>query len=57
MKVFQGDKVAVNLPAGEYIGVVQEIRRDYMWTGEDWYRVTGTEPKPFITTCREVRPV
>lgn len=52
-----GDRVAVILPAGEYIGTVQEIYPDHIWTGETWYRVSGTEPKPFLTIAREVRPV
>lgn len=57
MTISVGDRVAVTLPGGEYIGTVSEIKPDYMWTNETWYRVTGTKPRQFLTTVREVRPV
>lgn len=49
----EGDRVSVTLPAGEYLGTVIEILREYNWTGETWYVVEGDEPVSFYTICRE----
>lgn len=57
MTISVGDKVTVTLPGGEYIGKVQQVIPNYLWSDDTAYRVTGSDPKPFITTTKTVKKV
>ena len=48
-----GTEVWVELPGGTYRGTAQEVLPAYGWSGETRYRVTGSEPVPFETICRD----